>query len=108
LPAWCPSGQPERPLMTDIHGIQPPIAPRPIEPTSQVPTGSEKVQPPGIADVVEISDVAKLAAKIQQLPEVRTELVHRVKDELSAGSYETPEKLEIAIDRLMEEFLGSS
>ena len=106
VPAWCPSGRPERVQMTDIHGIQPPIAPRPVEPTSQIQAGNEKVQPAGISDVVEISDIAKLAAKIQELPEVRTELVQQVRDELAAGSYETPEKLEIAIDRLMEEFLG--
>jgi len=92
--------------MTDIQGIQPPAATGGIEPTTGINAGNAKTEPINIADVVEISDVAKLAAKIQQLPEVRTDLVERVRSELVAGSYETPEKLDIAIDKLMDELLG--
>ena len=32
---------------------------------------------------------------------IRTELVERVRGEIAAGTYDTPEKLEIALDRLM-------
>ena len=34
---------------------------------------------------------------------IRHELVERVKAEIAAGEYETPERLEIAINRLTEE-----
>ena len=37
---------------------------------------------------------------------IRHELVERVKAEIAAGEYETPERLEIAINRLTEELLG--
>ena len=37
---------------------------------------------------------------------VRHELVERVKAEIAAGEYETPEPLEIAIDRLTEQLLA--
>ena len=37
---------------------------------------------------------------------VRHELVERVKAEIAAGQYQTPERLEIAINRLTEELLG--
>jgi hypothetical protein len=33
-------------------------------------------------------------------PEVRQELVARVRQEIRAGTYDTPEKLEAAVDRL--------
>lgn len=35
-------------------------------------------------------------------PEVRTELVQRVRGEIAAGTYDTPEKWEEALDRLLE------
>ena len=92
--------------MSNIHGIQPPVAPKPIDATDAISAGNNKVMPPTVSDVIEISDVAKLAAKIAELPPVRTELVERVKAEIVAGTYETNEKLDIAVDKLMEELLG--
>jgi hypothetical protein len=35
-------------------------------------------------------------------PEVRTELVERVRREIAAGVYDTPEKMAIALERLLE------
>ncbi len=91
--------------MTNIHSIPPPIAPKPIDATDAITTNNTRVEPPGISDTVEISTVAKLAAKISEIPEVRTELIERVKTELAAGTYETSEKLEIAVERLLEDLL---
>ncbi len=92
--------------MSNIHGIQPPIAPRPIDATDAISAGNTRVTPPSVSDVIEISDVAKLAAKISELPPVRMELVERVKAEIVAGTYETPEKMNIAADRIMDELFG--
>lgn len=50
-----------------------------------------------------ISTAAKLALKLREIPDVRTGLVAAVKAEIVAGTYETPERLEIAIDRLLED-----
>ena len=104
--------------MIHVNGVPPPTAPRPVDPAAPMTAGVEKVEPPGISDVVEISDVARLAAKLHEIPPVRTELVERVfpvpqttprelvervKTELAAGTYETQERLEITVERLMEE-----
>jgi negative regulator of flagellin synthesis FlgM len=35
-------------------------------------------------------------------PGIRTELVERVRQEIAAGTYETPEKLEAALERLLD------
>ncbi len=35
-------------------------------------------------------------------PRIRWELVQRIKKEIAAGTYETPEKLEKALERLLE------
>ena len=89
--------------MTNIHGVPPPIAPRPAEPAGPIPPPNAKVEPPELTDIVEISDVARFAASVQEIPEVRTELVQRVRGEIATGTYETSERLEIAIEGLMDE-----
>jgi anti-sigma28 factor (negative regulator of flagellin synthesis) len=55
---------------------------------------------------VEISTVAKLAAQVHDVPEVRADLVARVKAEIEAGAYETQERIDLTVDRLMGEFFG--
>lgn len=94
--------------MTNVHGIHPAAAPKPVAATTGVVAGNPKVEPPGISDMVEISEVAKLASKIDEIPQIRTELVERVKTEIVAGTYETSERLEITVERLMEEFFPQS
>ena len=41
--------------------------------------------------------------EIQDLPEIRTDRVAQIREALEAGTYETQEKLDIAIDRLLDE-----
>jgi negative regulator of flagellin synthesis FlgM len=43
---------------------------------------------------------------ISQLPEIRYERVEEIRRQIAAGSYETPEKLELALDRLFDELRG--
>jgi hypothetical protein len=47
-----------------------------------------------------------LATDIHQLPEERRQLVFRVRREIAEGVYETPEKWELALDRLFESVLA--
>jgi flagellar biosynthesis anti-sigma factor FlgM len=54
-------------------------------------------------DSVEVSAAAQLLARLSDLPDVRSDLVDRVKAEITSGDYETPEKLDAAIDGLIED-----
>ena len=63
------------------------------------------MEPEAAGDVLEISTIARLAAKIRDIPDVRTDLVNRVRVDIAAGTYETTQRIEITIDRLMEELL---
>ncbi len=54
-------------------------------------------------DRVEVSDHARLLARLKSLPEIRQDLVSRVRDEIQAGTYETPQKLDAALNQLIDE-----
>ncbi len=68
-------------------------------------TGSTKARDlaerPG--DRVEVSEHARLLDRLRQLPEVRTELIERFRQEIAAGTYLTPEKIDAAIERLLQD-----
>lgn len=89
--------------MTDVNGVHPSWAPRPVEPTNSVTPNAPAGAPEGVSDVVEVSTAAALAAKIQQIPDVRTDLVERVRHEIEGGAYETPERIEGAVGKLLND-----
>ena len=94
--------------MTNVNGIHPPLAPQAIDAVAPAAAAAKPAQAENLADVVEISTVARLAAKVQDLPDIRWELVERIKAEIASGTYETSEKLDIAVSRLMEELSPDS
>lgn len=94
-------------MISNINGVHAAGAPQPVEPAGAIPSNINPVQPAEISDVLEISQVARLAEKVQQIPDIRVDLVERVKAEIAAGTYETPERLEVAVNRLMDELLGN-
>ena len=57
-------------------------------------------------DHVEISPLGQMLDGIGRLPEIRHEKVEEIRRQIATGSYETPEKLELALDRMMEELMG--
>ncbi len=48
-------------------------------------------------------DVSRLVEKAGQLPEIRQDRVNQIRAQIAAGTYETDEKLGIALGRLMNE-----
>ena len=66
----------------------------------------QTVQAGAPRDHVEISPLGQLLDGISQLPAIRDERVEEIRRQMAAGSYETPEKLELALDRLLDELRG--
>jgi anti-sigma28 factor (negative regulator of flagellin synthesis) len=56
-----------------------------------------------ITDRVEISALATLLSKYADMPATRNDLIAKVREQIKAGNYETPEKWDQAIDSLMED-----
>jgi len=84
---------------TQLHGAQPINAPH----SARVSPPAERTFSPQIQDEVSISDAARLAEQVRQMPEIRQELVDRIRAQIASGSYETPEKLDLAVERLLDE-----
>jgi len=57
----------------------------------------------GPSDQLDISPAAQAAIEAQESGEIRADLVARVRNEIAQGTYETPEKLDAALDRLLDE-----
>ena len=89
--------------MSDIGRIGQAAAPPPASAeTSQQRNPSE----PAVArgdDQVEVSGAARLRAKLAELPEVRQELIDRVRTQIDADVYVTDEKVDAAVDGLIQD-----
>ena len=55
------------------------------------------------ADTVEISDSARYLGEIKKLPEVREQKVQAARDAIASGRFETPERINGTVDRLLQE-----
>jgi anti-sigma28 factor (negative regulator of flagellin synthesis) len=53
-------------------------------------------------DAVELSDRARLLSKLHELPDIRQDLVDRVKTDIELDRYETDEKINAALNALLE------
>jgi negative regulator of flagellin synthesis FlgM len=57
-------------------------------------------------DRVDISPIGRMLDGVANLPEIRHERVEEIRRQIAAGVYETPEKLELALDRMLDELMG--
>jgi negative regulator of flagellin synthesis FlgM len=54
-------------------------------------------------DQLDLSPEVEFAAQARDLPDIRADRVAQVRAEIARGAYETPEKLDIALSRLLDE-----
>jgi negative regulator of flagellin synthesis FlgM len=78
------------------HGINPPHIAHRGQPAPSTPAAQG-------GDRVDISAAAEAAAQAAESGEIRTDLVRHLRAQIAAGTYETPDKLDIALDRLLDE-----
>ena len=84
---------------THLHGAQPINAPtrrRISQPPSASPAGQ-------IQDELQISDAGRLIGQVQDMPDVRWDRVNQIRTQIAKGTYETDEKLQVAVGRLLDE-----
>lgn len=92
----------------EIYGAGGTQGPQPIYPrlaAFSVESG-QTIQAGAPRDQVEISPLGQMLDGISRLPEIRHEKVEAIRQQIASGTYETPEKLDIALDRMLDEMMG--
>ncbi len=56
------------------------------------------------ADRVEVSHLARSLSRLNQDEPVRQDLIDRVRAEIEAGRYDTPDKIDAAVDNILRGF----
>ena len=89
----------------EIYGPAHVHGPQSIGPphTSRVAKTPAPSQPGQIQDELNISEVGRTVEQVNQLPDIRQDRVNEIRAQIAAGTYETEEKLQIALDRLLDE-----
>lgn len=64
------------------------------------------VGPAAPRDEVEISAIAKMLDSASRLDGVREQRLAEIKAAIEAGTYDTPEKMQIALERLIDQIGG--
>ena len=88
----------------EIYGPSPVNGPQSIKPTQQLKSvESETVADHSPVDHVDISPEADFVSQVHELPDVRMDRVNEIRAEIESGAYESDEKLDIAVGRLLDE-----
>ncbi len=83
---------------SQLHGAQPINGPHSTKNVSP-PQNTQPSNP--IGDQLDISEAGLLAS--QNSTGIRADLVARVRNEIASGNYETKAKIDVALDRLLDE-----
>ena len=54
---------------------------------------------------LDLSDRASVLAELAEVNELRTDRIARLREEITNGLYETPDKIRVAAERLIDELL---
>lgn len=75
---------------------------KPVQQTSETANTAESA-PIAPEDEVDISPAAQMMDTLNQASELRSERLAQIKADIDAGVYETPEKLEAALTKMLGE-----
>lgn len=74
-----------------------------IEPAEQVLSTDKDVMMEQILDNINTTPIGQVLRKIASLPEVRKEKVLGVRRQLTEGKYNLDERLDVALDKVLEQ-----
>ena len=82
-----------------LHGAQPINAPHRAA-QAEAPRGTSSLAQ---VDQLDISPEADFVSRVNGMPDVRTDRVAELRAQIAAGTYETDAKMNVALDRLLDE-----
>lgn len=83
---------------SQLHGPQAISSPH-VRPSSPAQPGSTQ----SAQDELQISDAGRLVDMANQVPAIRQDRVDSIRAQIAAGTYETPDKLDAALSRFLDE-----
>ena len=69
------------------------------------PTDLPDASPSRARDDVQVSEISRFLGKLSELPDVREDLVARVRSEIEDGTYDTEDKVDAMLDELVADLL---
>jgi negative regulator of flagellin synthesis FlgM len=81
----------------NVQGINAPHINRVYEPTTSAPSQLDTT------DELSLSPAAEMASRMSEIPDIRWERVNSIKAAIADGSYMTDAKLDVALERLLDE-----
>jgi|TARA_B110000116_G_C16394325_1_gene384416 negative regulator of flagellin synthesis FlgM len=90
----------------NVHGAQPINGPHQIDSakSAEETTATSQADQLDISHEAELaSKVAELSGQVQDIPDVRADRIANIREAIEQGTYETEDKLDIALDRFIDE-----
>ncbi|MBS0209369.1 MAG: flagellar biosynthesis anti-sigma factor FlgM [Planctomycetes bacterium] len=83
---------------SQIHGAQSISAPHQARPVASPPSGGLQIN-----DQLDLSPAAQFVDQVHSLPDIRQDRVNQLRQQIASGNYDTPDKLDAALNRMLDE-----
>lgn len=89
-----------------VYGSQYVHGPQSIGAPHASRSGATSAEPTSVTpgDEVQFSSAAQLLDRVHDVPDIRADRVAQLRAQIADGTYETPDKLDGALERLLDEF----
>ena len=84
-----------------IHGVQPMQPQADVAPVQETQLAESSIQP---TDELALSSETTMLSQVHQTPDIRMDRVAEIRSQIANGTYETMDKLDIAVGRMIDEF----
>ncbi|MDA0282174.1 MAG: flagellar biosynthesis anti-sigma factor FlgM [Planctomycetota bacterium] len=92
----------------EVNSIGPVSGSLPIRKVAQPATSPPvaETRPASPTDVLELTSVKSTAGEVDLQAEFRSQRIAQIQQQIADGTYETPDKLSKAVDRMLESLLA--
>jgi negative regulator of flagellin synthesis FlgM len=88
--------------LSHLHGAQPIQGPR----ATQASQATQQTDNWTGVDELDLSAEAEFVSGVRDIPDIRSDRVAEIRAQIAEGVYETGDKLDIAVGRLLDEISG--
>lgn len=92
----------------EVNGIGPVSGSQPVRQVAQqaAPEAPAEARPVSPTDELELNSVNSASGEVDMQAEFRNQRIAQIQQQIAEGTYDTDEKLDIAVDRMLESLLA--